>query len=259
MKSLETPITQFTTNSLSKNPKKTILKEMFLGMALMFIGISLGLPSLFSVILLIGGILLIFGREVGKINYALYPNGIHQEIKNFIPFYLRGKIEKRFIQWSQIESFKIDFEFSRSLKEYEFLKLYLTIHPKEIMVTDQLNPNGFMEFKQAFLQKMEGFAINNSVNNKSDQSFVRSKLLNKNPVPSNQTNHPIVIRQRKGFYDTLFAKILTIFFVFLTLGLITAGVLFKIQFTSWFKIAFVMIPGTSYMCYRVFFYKKTPT
>lgn len=259
MKSLESPIAQFTTNSFSKNPKKTILKGMFLGMALMFIGISLGLPSLFSMILLIGGILLIFGREVGKINYALYPNGIHQEIKNFIPFYLRGKIKKRFIQWSQIESFKIDFEFSRSLREYEFLKLYLNIYPKEIMVTDQLNPNGFREFKQAFLQKMEEFTLNNSVNNESDQSFGRSKLLNKNPTSSYQTNHHIVIKQRKGFYDTLFAQILTIFFIFLTLVLMTAGVFLKMHFTSWFKIAFVMIPGTAYMCYRVFFYQKTRT
>ena len=59
--------------------------------------------------------------------------------------------------------------------------------------------------------------------------------------------------RKKAFYETLFAKLFTLFMLFLCGGLMYYGAQYGMRQSNWFKLAAVLVPGTIYMAYRVFF------
>ena len=66
------------------------------------------------------------------------------------------------------------------------------------------------------------------------------------------------LKERKGFYETLFAKIITVFFILLSIGLIYLFIIGTLgKATHIFRLFIIIIPGTIYMAYRVFGKKKT--
>jgi hypothetical protein len=68
-------------------------------------------------------------------------------------------------------------------------------------------------------------------------------------------NEPLHILHEKNFYDKPIAKVLSIFFIGLTLIFIYLMARGYGYWTSFVRLLFVMIPGTIYMAYRSF--KKT--
>lgn len=188
----------------------------------MSIGNIIELPVLVNMALLFGGILLVYGFKAGKVEYQLLETGIRQRIRRFLPYKLSGKEQERFFQWSDVRSFKNDKDWSRRYKEYEYLKLYLTKSPRQIWITDQIDKTGFKQFKQAFLNVME-----------------------------TQRTDAERIQEKPGFYSTWFAKVLTIVFVVITLGLMFywRG---EEKFTHFVRLRWIMVPGTLYMVFRVF-------
>jgi hypothetical protein len=210
--------------------------------------------------LLIGGILIAFGFGMGKVNYVLSPLGVEQNIRRFIPFHLWGKKETRFITWKNISSYKNDTDRTRSGGEYEYLKLYLSISPGEIWITNQHDDKGFQIFKDAFLEM---------VRNPSSMHVSTEKIVHKGnhdvsseTKPSIHYDHGSVemqssgpiqgIKQRKSFYETTIAKVVTLFFAVVTILLVWVLAYKGMRFSSWYRIMFILLPGTVYMIYRVF-------
>jgi hypothetical protein len=245
MPNLDNPITSFTTNSFVYNPTKTIISAVFAGMGFMFITIFLGAPIIVSMLALFSGILLVYGYRIGKVKYALYPFGIHQTIRRFIPDILGKEAEERLITWNFINSYKIDKDLSKSLKPYHFIKLYLNVSPKEIWITDQINKDGFDKFKFEFeklIQEHENIRAENDFNPRS--------------ISNVEDIRPQYIKRKKGFYSTIFAKIVTLFFLVVSILLLMYAIKSGMRATNWFRLGVVIIPGTIYMVYRVFFEKK---
>jgi len=250
MQTYQTPLAQFTTNSFVGNPIQVILLGTSVGMCLMFVGIVIGVPVFISMALLFGGIGLVYGYMIGKVQYTLLPNGIEQRIRKFIPFYLSKKEETRFIGWEQINSFKNDTDYSRQVKEYEYIKLYLNAAPREIWITNQLDEAGFNTFKDAFLLKMQEFkpqiVVGDYANEDAQNPYSLSRGLRAGG------GKKIEIKEKKSFYKTTLAKIVTILFVLASIGIAILGVSMNMRITNWIKFGIIILPGTFYMVSRVF-------
>ncbi len=234
---------------------------MFLGMTLMFSGIMLGAPVYISMVLLLAGIGLAYGFGIGEVQYLLTPQGIEQKIRRFIPYAIKRKEETRLINWDKMSSYKIDTDKKRYGDEYEYIKLYLKISPGEIWITDQQDKAGFQQFKDTFLLMLGDF---NARNKKTTTETLQPQQATGKSKSSNEGNNPQgesglngnyqspLIRQRQSFYKTFFAKALTIFFTLITILFIWIIAYRGMHFTNWFKLMFIILPGTVYMVYRVF-------
>lgn len=228
------------TNGFVANPMSSIAIATVSGMALMFVTISIGAHIFISMLALFAGILLVYGFRVGKITYDLMEDGIRMRIRRFIPYYLKKKEEERFIVWTTIKSFKHDTDLTRNGQEYEFIKLYLKQSPGEVWITDQHDKTGFQTFRDAFRE------VVNAEKAKLASTMISATGATKE---DQQTTHLV---QKKSFYKTNFAKIITVFFILVLAGLITAQQFYGLSLTSLYRLEFVLIPGVMYMSYRVF-------
>jgi hypothetical protein len=252
----------FTTNSFTSNPYMVIALGVFLGTTLMFFGIIIGVPVILSMVLLFAGIGIPYGYGMGKVQYSLTQQGIEQNIRRFIPYAVKGKEEIRMITWDKISSFKTDTDKKRYGGDYEFIKLYLKISPGEIWITDQQDKAGFQIFRNAFLLMVGAV---NAQKAKAAKATLQPQPVSENSPSINEghyrsqsdvlhsINENPLIRQRKSFYETFFAKVLTLFFTLFTILLIWIFCYQGMHFTNWFKLMFIVLPGTVYMLYRVFF------
>lgn len=241
------PIAQFTTNSFIDNPVGSIIIATVGGIGLMFVTIMIGLPIFFSMAALIIGILLVYGMVIGKVTYRLYENGVHQHIQRKLPYLLFKKESERTIPWKSIRSFKVGSDKQRYGGVYQYLKLYLTVSPNEIWLTDQHDKEGFNIFREAFEQQIEKGKQSTSTKNKPIEPVYNKEVNTASAKTS--TQH---IKQKKEFYDTWWAKIITVLFIFFTGFIILLAYLAGASITIWWKILIVMIPGTTYMTYRTF-------
>ncbi|MFY0644687.1 MAG: hypothetical protein JXR19_09510 [Bacteroidia bacterium] len=232
----------FTTNSFSENPMNVIIMATAAGFSLMVVFILLGAPILLTMAALFGGILWVYGYKIGETTYEIYEHGIYQHIKNFIPYRLSKKTKERFIKWEDIRYFKHDHDMTRELKEYEFIKLYLRKAPGQIWITDQKNRAGFEKFRDVFIESAQiGVQKPTSVaHQKSD-------------IPKSSEAKKTRVKQRKGFYSSIAAKLITIVLVLLTVALFVYGATSGMRVANWFRLAAILLPGCLYMLYRVFF------
>lgn len=221
------------TNSFVTNPIQAIFLAMAVGMTLMFVSIALNGSIYVSMGALFLGIMVVYGYSAGKIKYTLVDEGIHQEIKLFIPYFLFKKTSYRKIEWKDIRSFKHDTDMKRGMRTYEYLKLYLNKAPSEIWITNEHNKEDFDVFVAVFKR-----AIQNSV---PSQSVTQEK------------KH---ITQKKSFYSSRFAYALSIFFAILCLALLYYGYQYGFNKRNWFRMAAIIVPGTIYMFIRVFLSKS---
>ncbi|MCB9261194.1 MAG: hypothetical protein H6607_02305 [Flavobacteriales bacterium] len=243
---MRNPKAQFCTNGFVENPYSTIGMATAAGMGLMFMGIMTGLHVYICMALLFGGILLVFGFSIATIKYEIFDDGITQQIRRKIPYQLWKKEENRTINWHEVKSYKIDFDKNRSGKEYEYIKLYLKKSPGQIWITDQINRTGFVEFKEVFLQIIEKHEPQKPTATPQTERAVQP--------PQLKAEH-IVIERKSSFYDTFFAKIVTVFFLILTAILLAIGFIHGFSGTQWWKVNIILLPGTIYMMRRVFFAK----
>lgn len=226
-------ISTLNSNGFYGNPALGIVVATFGGILLMSFGIMLGAPVLLAMLLLMGGIAAVFGYISGTTITRLYPNGIQQEIRLFIPYKLRGKVKERFIGWNDIRSYRIDTDTSRSMQEYNYLKLYLRKRPGRIVLTDRKDKGGFQAFITAFEKLVRGEEVS---------------VVGKQVSASGK-----MIKKRKSFYSTVWAKLIMLVFVSLSIALIYFGVKNGMNERNWFRLLAIVVPGTVYICYRVLF------
>lgn len=185
------------------------------------------------------------------VTYELYNEGIRQIFSSWIAQKRKSNSKVRDILWSDIESYSNDTDYQRSMKEYEYLKLYLNKKPREIWITDQHNRSGFEQFRDLFLTLVE--TRNTSLLEKEPENFVPGRV----QAGSAYMREAYEIPKRKSFYRTNFAKALTLLFVFVCGGLLYWGFRNGMRDVNWFRLSIIVIPGTLYMVYRVFIRDRT--
>ena len=241
------PIAIYQTNSFSENPMSVIGMGMGVGMGAMFMFILGGAPVFLSMAALIGGILVVYGYKIGKTRYELHAEGIYQCISLFIPNMLKKRPKERFIEWKDIKSYRNDTDFKRNLQEYEYLKLYLRKSPSQIWITNDGGRVSFEAFRDKFLELI-GDAEKGKDSAQSVPNAVSDSPLEVKVIKDAMSD----IKRKPSFYAGIFAKILTVFFILLTVALFVFGYFNGMRMANWFRLAAILLPGTLYMSYRVF-------
>lgn len=137
--------------------------------------------------------------------------------------------------------------------------------PGEVWITDEHDRAGFLKFRDAFLLIASDLQKQDT---RKPTATLQPQSASGNYKPLYETNsrqkagylqpsdHPPVIRQRRSFYETFPAKAITIFFTLFTLFLIWIIFSDGMRASNLFKLMVIILPGTVYMLYRVFFKKS---
>jgi hypothetical protein len=220
----------------------SIMIMVTIAMNLMFISIMAGMPTLVSMSVLFGGMMLGIGLLGGEATYTADESGFIQEIRPLPWFKFIPKNVYRHFRWEEIEWYRQGTDLNRSLQEYRYLKIKVNRWPYTLQITsDKADPVKYDEFEKVFMHFADGTAI-------PGQSDDHTEV----PHPAQKAIW-VSAKRRPDFYDTLLARI--IFWGF-TAAFI--GIIFLINFTGIlkgtyiFRFLFVIIPGMGYFYYRIF-------
>lgn len=242
----------------------------FIGMGAMFTLIILGAPVWLTVAVFVGVITLIIFSLLYTGEFWLYNDRLEQKLTPKLPLVLKPK--QTVFYWRDLESYLLDSELSRSRGERKYIKLYFINPPRTVAFNegnDAESREQFLAFADKFialLETKETSSSDQSVNTIGESpttvenTTASAEFLKPRPV----VEKPIKARARKGFYDTIWAKLLTVVFLVCT-ATITALYFFPEAFgisslsgrNSW-RLWAVLIPGTLYMVGRTFRAKKKP-
>jgi hypothetical protein len=211
--------------------------------------LTIYLHPFIAVAALLGGIYVSLMFMTGASEFTLNPNGISRQIATSLKLGKNKSPKQDFFKWSQIQWFKEGTDRGRYSAEYRFL----TVHFKngtEWMITDNngVRKADFEVFLDTFKKLVAEYNALAAASPAASASSADQQT---------STKAPELIRQRKTFYETIWAKAFTVL-----LGFFIAGIIFLMFTTSYvgatsmFKLFVVLIPGFIYMWYRVFREKK---
>ncbi|MBK8557713.1 MAG: hypothetical protein IPL65_19080 [Lewinellaceae bacterium] len=254
---MEHPHATLTTNGFSENPIATILIATVAGLTLMMASIMVGMPMLISMAALFGGIFLVYGYGSGHMEYQMTDSGIY---RNFTPFGMRygiGKEQEQFVPWSEIKSYRLEKDFSRQLKEVETLRIYCQKPPFTLWITDQKDKAAFRIFADTFVAYASGQPVPASPSLPMPQAFTPMVSAAADAPITRETRSPHPIQQKgivrkPGFYKTIWAKLLTMFFAVFSLVMLLLLFSGSLSWTSAFRLLVFILPGTAYMVWRSF-------
>jgi len=219
---------------------KNIMIVTFLSLFVMSILINLGVPILIVVGVFLLSIYLLIMWRSGSVRYDLFSWGFTQHLS---PTFNKNRRIKRVFVWDDVKSYQAGIDMNRRKQEYNYLKLSLRKSPDRIQIEDtDSDMDAFMSFRQAFIEQMESY-------NASPDSVAPES------VPTVRLHKPI--KRRTGFYKTFTAKAFTL--VMIVFSLVLVGYVIvnmgDVRRTNMFRIFAVILPGTLYMVYRVFWMK----
>ncbi|MGV3596920.1 MAG: hypothetical protein ACO1PI_03575 [Bacteroidota bacterium] len=242
----------------------------FAGLGAMFTLIILGAPVWLTVIVFIGIIALIIFSLLYTGEFWLYNDRLEQKLTPKLPLALKPK--QAVFYWRDLESCLLDSELSRSSGERKYIKLYFINPPRTVAFNegnDAESRERFAAFADKFIALLD--TEKTSGNDQSVNTVIESAPTTENAEANNAyvkqqpvVEKPIKARARKGFYNTIWAKLLTVVFLVCT-ATITALYFFPETFgisslsgrNSW-RLWAIIIPGTLYMMSRTFWAKKKP-
>lgn len=221
-----------------------IMLATFAGMSLMMLGIAIGLPIIANMALLMGAIYLVIKMRSGKAAYTVNEKGVQWQQKS----HYKKIFTTQFFPWEKIKSYTRGTDRTRSMEEYDYIKIYVEGPPgKLVFNTQRGDKKKFKEFVAAFEMYVEQ-------KNTSPATTLSSRKGNYAKSASKGSKKKVV--QKKNFYQTFFAKLLTLFFMALTLVFLYIWITGGLSFTNLFRVFVIIIPGTLYMTKKVFFSKK---
>lgn len=247
-----------------------VFAAMFVGMGAMFALIMVGSPVWLTVALFLGVITVVIFSFIYTGEFWLYNDRLEQKLTPKLAFILKPK--QAVYYWRDLESYLLDSELTRSSGERKYIKLYF-INPTRVVAFNEGNDadtrQQFAAFASKFIELLD--TKDTQVDDQSVKPVVESFPTAENTGVSNEleTHQPVVekpikARARRGFYDTIWAKLLTVVFLVCT-AIITALYFFPETFgisplnggNSW-RLWAILIPGTLYMMGRTFWTKKKP-
>lgn len=227
-----------------------IFTALSLSFVLMYFFLMLGLGPILTTLAFIGSLYFMIKGLSGKTIYKVNSVGISQSITpSIMSGFFKKPIEREFT-WSEIETAKEGWDLTRGGVRFEYLHLSVSKTPGSLRISDEKKSQSFLEFRTEVLRRINDF---NKPIIKHDQYLQENQFI-KSFDSKGETLKPIKIK--RSFYEKPISKLITIFFVFLTIAILVFSVSFGARATNWFRLLFILIPGTGYMYWRVFKKKK---
>jgi hypothetical protein len=218
----------------------SILLIMQFGMLAMFASFAIGVPAIISVFILLGAFVVGIGLIGGYTSYFLNSDGIVQEVSSFNWMPIKMKPVTRSFKWSDIKSYKIGSDLSRSLQRYNYLYISVRKMPYQLRLSDdQSDKIALQNFTALFEQSIEKEAAANEI---FSTAF---------------GNQPAHLLRKPDFYHTKFAHLLFWLFMFviawIAWAIYTTG---NLKGSYVWRFSVIIIPGMSYFAYRLYFQRN---
>lgn len=233
------PIASFSSRSFLKGGLvSNIAIVTFISLLVMSLLINLDLPIWITVGAFMLTIYVLIQMRSGKVRYDLFEWGFTQHLTPM--FNKKRRIERRFT-WDDVKSYQVGIDMNRRKQEYNYLNLRLKKTPDHIQMHDaDSDMQYFLQFRDAFVKQLEGY----------NASYTEAPT-----VASRDEKRKIgPIKRKPDFYKTFWAKLITLLLVVFTLVMLGYVILNRgnVSYTNLFRIFVIIIPGTAYMLYRVF-------
>lgn len=205
-----------------------------------------------------GALFLGFGLVTGEVTYTIDEGGLTKEVDPTMFKHFWRKKTFQYYPWDNIMSFKAGVDANRSYEEFQFLTI-ITAKGGKLELNDKKGDKAsFTNFEKVFRQYVaaveKGMVADPS---KPVSARLEKEMGSEAPQEARTSILKHSIKEKPNFYQTTTAKALTILFILLSLAL--AGIVLTggdLRMTNFFRLAFIIVPGTIYMYYRVFVKKE---
>ena len=205
------------TRGFVHRPGRTLATATLAGLLAMGAAFAISTSPFVAVAALFAGILAVFGLRTGDVDFRLTASGLHRTFVPFAGLGGRGRREQ-FFPFADMRAFRRDRDLSRYRQvEVESLTVLLRRPPFRVVVHDMMDKAAFARFADHF----EALAVAAGV------------------------------PRRPGFYATLWARLLLLVFAVAAGVLLVLFALGSLSPTSAFRLMVVILPGVSYMGWRV--------
>lgn len=216
-----------------------VLLAVAVGMQVMFWLFAAGAPIWLVLPALLATMFAVMAPFLRHVNLSLEADGVQVDMR---PMFRIGNwpATKSFrLLWDEIGHYEIGSDMNRALTEKRFLIVQSRKGGKRIRITENENDrDGFTRFSEALEARIANW---NAQHGASGETL----------AATGQAFRPI--RKKRGFYTSFWGKALSLFFLFATA---TIGTLMIAEGLgsggSWFRLLFILVPGTAYMVYRSF-------
>lgn len=212
------------TRGFRARPGLTIAAATLAGIAAMAVTFALALPVVVSLAALIAGILAVLALGAADIAWRIAADGIHRRGRPLAAAFLELRPRDRMFRFADIRHYRRETDLSRFHGEVERLTLALRVWPFRIVIHDMAGREPFRAFAAVF----ERYAAARG------------------------------IPRRPGFYDTVWAKLVTFGFAAAALVLAALHMAGALSGTAAFRLSAVIVPGVLYMAWRTFGPRRTP-
>jgi hypothetical protein len=169
---------------------------------------------------LFAGILLVFGFRTGDMHYRLTEEGLYRSFRPLAARFLNLSGREQTFGFADMRFYRRDRDWSRyRAEEVESLVVGVRKPPYRVVIHDMIDKAAF----GAFADRFEALA--------------------------RRVARPV--ERRPGFYQTIWAKLLTAVFAVMAIALIAAFLAGMLGPTGIFRLLIVIIPGVIYMGWRV--------
>ncbi|MEP0322661.1 hypothetical protein [Bauldia litoralis] len=213
-------IADLATRGFIGRPGPTILAATGMGLLAMTLSFAFDSPMLVSMAALFAGILLVLGIRAGDMRYRLTGEGLGRSFRPLLWRYLGLRSREQFFRFSDMRFFRRDRDWSRyRAEEVESVTIGVRRPPFRVVIHDMIDKPSFGAFADVF-ERLAG----------QGETFVE---------------------RRPGFYESVWAILLTALFVAVAVVLIGFFVAGALSPTGVFRLLIVIIPGVIYMVWRV--------
>jgi hypothetical protein len=230
---------------------KTISFAVSVSMGLMFALIFVGIPFWLTGILFFG---IMYGCMYLLFNEATFvlSENYLERLQPRKPPYFTSLLEQKY-RWEEVASFKKGTDSGRYRGEYQYLEIFFKDGTKWSL-TDSYGEKkiGFNDFMTQFNTKVN--QINDADSTIDEKPFTKVE-------ETKWESNPPKIKQKKTFYDTIWAKLFTALMIVFVIGILLFYIVNPryLNFSSGVKVLVVLIPGVIYLAKRVFFSNKNNT
>ncbi len=219
---------------------------VFVSMNVLFLTMAIGIPVFIDTILFVLVMYATIRMLSGNTVFTLSRDGIQQEIT---PNWKSRKIVKKTFYWSDIHSYVRGIDMNRSHQEYGYLHIDVTGEPGMLRISDDKgNKEDFAKLADTFEEWVKELNVSDNSSKKEEKT--------ESSIRENMDDFVGHIEHKPTFYQRPIAKLLTIGFIVLSAFLLNFAITQGMREFNWFRLLIVVIPGTLYMVYRVFYAKK---
>ena len=240
-----------------QNPIAMIIGISQLAFMVMMGALIIGVHWLPTLILFLG--IIVFFVVIFSVRVKYEVNGlvITKEavplIRN-IPFVDAPPVEVKNI--NEVKFYQEGSDLNRSYETYEYLIIVFNDGVRWKIVSKKETMVEFNPLKAYIIGKIEEVNRNASTQpvqsetvQRPDPGFFKQTMVENRPLSTPK------IKRRKGFYESVWGKIVSVFFLIFT-GVLIVFYFYNPGFfkvTHLYRLAFILVPGTIYLLYRTFF------